>query len=101
AEWQTYRAHLAAAAGALQLHNVSSARQYLTAAPAKHRNWEWQHMNSQLDGARAVLGGNGLAYPSVTFSRDGRRLASRSDDHTVRLWDTATLQEIAVLLGHT
>jgi WD40 repeat protein len=100
AQWQTYRAHIAAAVSALRLHNASSARQYLKAAPAKHRNWEWRHLDSQLDGARAVLRGNGLKDRSVAFSRDGRRLSS-SDDYTLRLWDPATLQEVAVLRGHT
>jgi WD40 repeat protein len=37
----------------------------------------------------------------VTFSPDGRTLASTSTDRTVRLWDVATGQPAATLFGHT
>jgi WD40 repeat protein len=37
---------------------------------------------------------------AVCYSRDGRRLASAGQDHTVRLWDPASHKEIAVFRGH-
>ena len=48
--------------------------------------------------ARRFLGHEGTVY-SVAFSRDSRRLASCSDDRTVRLWNIDTGQ-CRVLRGH-
>jgi len=55
--WERYRANIVAAASALQLHNIESARRALDGAPSEHRNWEWRHLHSQLDEAHAVADG--------------------------------------------
>jgi WD40 repeat protein len=50
---------------------------------------------------RAFLKGHTNMVSSVAYSPDGKTLASASQDHTVRLWETATNKELTTLQGHT
>jgi WD40 repeat protein len=51
--------------------------------------------------ARHVLRGHTASVRSVAFHRDGRILASASEDGTIRLWDVTSGKELHVLRGHT
>jgi WD40 repeat protein len=55
AEYQTYRARIAAAVGALALHDVADAGRQLKEAPQELRDWEWRHLHSRLDDSSRVI----------------------------------------------
>jgi WD40 repeat protein/predicted Ser/Thr protein kinase len=55
ARFQEYRARIAAAVGALALHDVAGAGRQLKAAPQELRDWEWHHLHSRLDDSSAVI----------------------------------------------
>src|SRR5262249_11722348 len=102
--WERYRANIAAAGAALRLQNSSMARRALDAAPQEHRNWEWQYLHNQLDGARAVAPMRFVAMQpaqaALTFFPAGKRIMAGSPDGTMRVWDTATGGLSGMLPGH-
>jgi WD40 repeat protein/tRNA A-37 threonylcarbamoyl transferase component Bud32 len=94
--WERYRANLLAAGTAMQLHNVSTAKIALNAAPEEHRNWEWHYLTHQLDTARQVLHvGEGIR--EIALSPDGLIAAAQSARGPAQLWDLVTRQEVAEL----
>jgi WD40 repeat protein len=51
--------------------------------------------------AQNTLGGHAQGVNGVSFSPDGKFLATGSADRTVKLWDASTGKEIKTLSGHT
>jgi WD40 repeat protein len=49
----------------------------------------------------AAIKGHGRGVTQVTFSRDGKLLASAGSDNTIKIWDVATRRELRTLIGHT
>jgi WD40 repeat protein/tRNA A-37 threonylcarbamoyl transferase component Bud32 len=89
--WERYRANLVAAAGALQVYDVGSARRTLEDAPEEYRDWEWRHFESRLDLAQLVLRCDGGA---AKLTPDGRRVALFGDGDLARVWDTTDPKEV-------
>jgi hypothetical protein len=100
--WERYRSNIAAASAALQLQNSGAAQSALENAPKEHRNWEWQYLHSQLDGASLVVPVPGGKIKSLVLSPTGRQIAVCCFDHNeVYLYAVATGRLEAVLRGHS
>jgi eukaryotic-like serine/threonine-protein kinase len=100
-----YRSNVAAAAAALQLQNSKTAGRALEAAPQEHRDWEWRHLHSQLDGARAVMPGfipsRGFSGQLPVISPSGEQLAAvDGDTRTINLFDVTSGAAVGALHGH-
>ena len=48
-----------------------------------------------------VQTGHSHRVESVAFSRDGKTLASGSEDNTIKLWDVSSGTELRTLTGHS
>jgi WD40 repeat protein/tRNA A-37 threonylcarbamoyl transferase component Bud32 len=96
--WERYRANLAAAGSALELHNVSAAEHALEQAPPEHRGWEWRHFHSQLDAAVAVLpimAPDPFFGPTFALRPDGRQIAVGTREGQVQWWDVASGRQVS------
>ena len=65
------------------------------------RGFEWHYWDRLCHSSLLDLKGHTEGVTSVTFSADGKRLASASGDGTVKVWDATSGQEMLTLNGHT
>ena len=64
------------------------------------RGFEWHYLWQLCHGERWTLRGHTGEVYFVTFSPDGKRLATASQDGTVRLWDSQRGLELQAFRGH-
>jgi WD40 repeat protein len=104
AEFGSYVSAVAAAQASLLAGDVVNARKHLEAAPPDRRDWEWHHVQVQLDTSTATfqVATSTDDVPSLNydmsvctrFHPDGRRLVSVSD-MGVRIWDLESRELLA------
>jgi serine/threonine-protein kinase len=92
-------ANLVRAAQALAAR-PEEARTFLSQTPASLRSWEWHYLRNRCDAEHQVLRGHAAEVNAVAYAPSGERLASASNDGTVRIWDTRTGAAGPISWGH-
>jgi WD40 repeat protein len=100
-EWLLYASQIALAQREWQDGDVQHARDLLDACRRDLRGWEHAYLRHLFDETQQTFRGHAGEVTSVSFSPDGKRLASASRDKTVKVWERQTGQEVLTLQGHT
>jgi len=76
-------------------------RQHPSTGQEDLRSFEWHYLWRLCHSERMTLNGHTGEVYSVAYSPNGTRLATASQDGTVKLWDSAGGRELLTLRGHT
>jgi WD40 repeat protein len=99
---QVYFAQIGRAEAQLAAHDHAGAAGVLNRlGPLYRRTWECRYLRHRAEGTPLTLRGHVRPVFSVSYSPDGRRLASASWDGTIKVWDVQSGVETATLRGHT
>jgi hypothetical protein len=79
------------------LNNPDKVEAILDDCPEEMRQWEWHYLKRLCHLDLLTLRGHAANVRGVTFSPDGRRLASADGNGSVKVWDAATGQEVLTI----
>lgn len=83
--WESYRATIAAAAGAIQVNEPAAARRALDDAPVGDRGWEWRYLNARLSAWTGRIGNGRLVDAGV--DQAAQEVVVLSADGDLEVWD--------------
>ena len=81
--------------------NVGRTVQILDDCPEELRGWEWHYLSRMCHTELLTLRRHTQAVQDVCFSPRGERIASGAEDGTVRIWDSATGEQLMQFDEHT
>ena len=81
--------------------NIRRVHELLESCPNDLRGWEWYRLNHIMDQSVMTIRGHSDEVHGMAVSPDGKRIVSGSADKTVKVWDSATGEEVATLRGHS
>ena len=90
ADWESYKACLAAADAALVANDTAAAQARLDAAPAGLRGWEWRYLHGRLDQSLASYTVDRPIVKRFALAPDGRTVFVAGTDGTLCVIDTHT-----------
>ena len=82
-------------------NNVPATLALLDSTRADLRGWEWRYVHRLCHSDLLTLKGHTGHVSSASFSPDGSRIVTASDDKTAKVWDAKSGAEILTLKGHT
>jgi WD40 repeat protein/tetratricopeptide (TPR) repeat protein len=78
------------AAHALESRAPGLAFERLLSVPPRHRGWEWHYLWHKASGGIFTLRGHSAPVTAVSYSPDGTRILTASQDGTAKVWDART-----------
>jgi WD40 repeat protein/tRNA A-37 threonylcarbamoyl transferase component Bud32 len=100
-EWLLYASQIASALREWETNNAGLAWRYLRACRRDFRGWEYDYLCTLFKQNQKTFKGHTNNVLSVAFSPDGKRIASGSQDGTLKVWDATSGEETLMLQGHT